>query len=93
MSKEPIQVIVRTETVEFSFDGTRYTGHDGETVAAALLRQGIIQLRDAPNKTTARGMFCVMGICQECVIEINGKRKEACRTPISSGLIIEKVKY
>ncbi len=93
MSKEPAPPIVRTEIVEFSFDGRKFSGHQGETVAVALLRQGIIQLRDAPNTPAARGMFCVMGICQECVIEINGKRKEACRVPISSGLIIDKVKY
>ena len=93
MSKEPVQPIIRTESVEFSFDGKSYAGHKGETVAAALLRQGILQLRDAPNSTTPRGMFCVMGICQECVVEINGKRKEACRTAIAPGLVIDKVKY
>ena len=83
--------ILRSKEISFIFDGVSVTGHDGETVAAALLRAGITHLRNAPNSGTPRGMFCIMGACQECVIEIDGRKVEACRTTISEGLVIRRV--
>ena len=83
----------RTQKVTFSFDGVSVTGFYGESIAAALLRQGIKTIRNAPNSATPRGVFCAMGLCQECVVQINGRRLEACRTPINEGLIVEKITY
>ncbi|MEZ5756884.1 MAG: (2Fe-2S)-binding protein [Emcibacteraceae bacterium] len=83
--------ILRSKEISFIFDGVSITGHDGETVAAALLRAGITHLRNAPNSDTPRGMFCIMGACQECVVEIDGQKVEACRTTITEGLVIRRV--
>ncbi|MCP5382825.1 MAG: (2Fe-2S)-binding protein [Kordiimonadaceae bacterium] len=83
--------ILRSKEISFIFDGANVTAHEGETVAAALLRAGITHLRNAPNSGTPRGMFCIMGACQECVIEIDGRKAEACRTTISEGLVIGRV--
>ena len=82
--------ILRTVEISFEFDGVTVCGHVGETVAAALLRAGITHLRNAPNSGTPRGMFCIMGACQECVIEIDGHKAEACRTVVSEGLVIRR---
>ena len=81
-------MIERSEEISFEFDGKCYPGHAGESIAAALLRAGVTNLRDAPNSNTPRGMFCVMGACQECVVEIAGRKVEACRTEITDGLKI-----
>ena len=83
-------MIVRTEEILFEFDGETYNGFAGESIAAALLRVGVTHLRDAPNSQTPRGMFCVMGVCQEGVVEINQRRVEACRTKVSNGLKIKR---
>lgn len=83
-------MIVRTEEILFEFDGETYNGFAGESIAAALLRVGVTHLRDAPKSQTPRGMFCVMGVCQECVVEINQRRVEACRTKVSNGLKIKR---
>ena len=85
--------IERSKEVTFQFDGKELTGYDGETIAAALLRSGITNLRNAPQNGGARGMFCVMGVCQECVVKVDGKIKESCRTTVSEGLIVERVRY
>ena len=84
-------MIERSREISFQFDGEQISGFEGESIAASLLRAGIIHLRDAPHSGTPRGMFCVMGICQECVIEIDGKKQEACRTKVRDGLSVNKV--
>lgn len=84
-------MIKRTKKITFEFDGEKIQGHEGESIAVALLRAGITTLRNAPRSNTPRGMFCVMGICQECLIISNGKKSEACRTKIFDGMIIEQV--
>lgn len=85
--------IERTREISFQLDGVTVSGYEGETIAAALLRAGITNIRNAPNSDGARGMFCVMGVCQECVVKVNGKTIEACRTEITDGLAVERVQY
>lgn len=93
MTAETFQQIERTREVLFEFDGVKYTGFEGESIAAALLRVGIIHIRNAPNTGAPRGIFCVMGVCQECVVEIDGKKLEACRTSVTEGLVVSKASY
>jgi sarcosine oxidase subunit alpha len=79
-------------TVNFTFDGERLTAAEGETVAAALYAQGRRTLRINRDDGGARGAFCFMGVCQECVVLIEGRQTEACRTRISDGLVVETVR-
>jgi|TARA_B110000091_G_scaffold207343_1_gene245410 predicted molibdopterin-dependent oxidoreductase YjgC len=81
-------LIERTSVVEFSFDGHVIAGHEGETVLAALLRAGIKHLRNAPVDTAPRGAFCCMGLCQECVVQVDGVSIESCRQKVSQGLAV-----
>ena len=83
----------RTEKVIFLFEGQFISGFKGETIGSALLRHDKLHLRDAPGTNTPRGMFCGMGICQECVVDVGGKLVEACRTPIHEGVTVKKVKH
>jgi predicted molibdopterin-dependent oxidoreductase YjgC len=83
--------IQRSPRVTFYFAGRPVQGHEGESVAAALYAAGIRHLRDAPRDGAPRGMFCAMGICQECVVEIDGHRLEACRASVTAGLDVKQV--
>lgn len=74
--------------VQFRFDGRVYLAEAGDTIAAALLRAGVRQLRRAPSGGAPRGLFCCMGICQECVVEVDGIHREACRTPVTAGMVV-----
>jgi predicted molibdopterin-dependent oxidoreductase YjgC len=85
-------MIKRTAEITFQFDGKTFAAFDGETISAALLRVGKYKIRSAPNETP-RGIFCGMGVCQECVVEVNGKKTEACRTKLTDGLIVRKVSH
>lgn len=61
--------ISRGPQVTFRIDGQAITAHAGETVAAALLASGLRRLRTSPGGG-GRGLFCAMGVCQECVVEM-----------------------
>lgn len=81
-----------TRTVSFRFDGETLTASEGETLAAALYAQGRRTLRISRDDGGPRGAFCFMGVCQECVVSIDGKVTEACRTPVQDGLVVESVR-
>jgi predicted molibdopterin-dependent oxidoreductase YjgC len=84
--------VERSERVAFTFDGARLTGHIGESVAAALLANGIRALRNSRRDREARGAFCLMGTCQECVVEIDGHPIESCRATVSAGLCVTSLR-
>jgi len=77
--------------VTFSFDGVPVTGFAGEMVAAALLGAGIRALGRNPVDGAPRGLFCAMGVCQECVVLVDGTAVEACRTPVREGMVVRRV--
>lgn len=83
-------LITRSAQVAFTFDGQAVTGFEGESLTAALNRAGIFHLRDAPNGAPPRGAFCCMGMCQECVVRIQGRIVEACRVLVATGLEVER---
>ncbi|MFZ4286597.1 2Fe-2S iron-sulfur cluster-binding protein [Variovorax sp. HJSM1_2] len=37
----------------------------------------------------ARAPFCGMGICQECRVNIDGRRRLACQTRCADGMVVE----
>ena len=78
----------RGAAVEFRFDGHVVTAYEGESVACALFAAGIRTLRRSPRTGSARGMFCLMGSCQECVVSIDGCRVAACQEPARAGLAV-----
>ena len=81
----------RAATVWFFFDGQPASARVGESVAAALFASGMKTLRTSPRECAPRGMFCLMGSCQECLVMVDGRRVLACRTAVADGMRVEKV--
>ena len=84
-----VKETARREKIAINVDGRRIIAYRGESVAAALLAAGIVQLRTSPRNGEPRGAFCFMGSCQECLISIDGKRHLACQTPVAEGLSVK----
>lgn len=84
--------IRRAPLVKFTFDGREMDGHDGEMILSALLRGGVVHLRDAPNDGAPRGAFCATGLCQECVVRIEGGIVESCRAVVRAGLDVTSLR-
>jgi aerobic-type carbon monoxide dehydrogenase small subunit (CoxS/CutS family) len=79
--------------VDFTFDGALVVGHEGESLAVALMRAGYLHLRDAPEDGGARGAFCCMGLCQECVVRIDGAAVESCCRTVTQGLEVTSLRH
>jgi thioredoxin reductase len=74
--------------IEIEFEGRRLQAQPGESLAATLTVHGILALRTTRN-AAERGMFCGMGVCQDCLVEIDGKPEQrACMTKIDRPLSV-----
>lgn len=74
----------------FTFDGKPLTGRAGDTVAAALLANGIVACRETPVSATPRAPYCLMGVCFDCLVVIDGiGNRQGCLVPLADGMRIE----
>lgn len=79
--------------VDITFDGRRIPALVGESLAAALVAAGVLDLRGAKDGTR-RGVFCGMGVCQECLVTVDGVRgARACMTAVRPGMVLESQPY
>lgn len=80
-----------TPMVSFSFEGTIFHTRLGDTVAVALLASGHQVFRQTPISGTARGPYCMMGVCFECLVEIDGiSNVQACMIELRDGMHIKR---
>ncbi len=87
----PVHRIDRSKTfpVTFDFEGEIITAQKGDSVAAALLANGHKIFRTTPISGATRGPLCMMGICFECLVEIDGKgNQQACMREVQEGMRI-----
>ncbi len=75
--------------VDVEVDGERVSARAGESVAAALLNAGRVPLRHTPISGAPRAPVCMMGVCFECLVEIDGMPNvQACMVPVRRGMRI-----
>ena len=61
----------------------------GQTIAAALWRAGIVSWRYTRSSGKARGVFCGIGVCFDCLVTVNGRpNQRACLTPARPGDLV-----
>lgn len=75
--------------VRFTWNGRTLTGRQGDSVASALLVAGVETTKISAVSGAARGPYCMMGVCFECLVEIDGvPNRQACLTPIADGMSV-----
>lgn len=63
----------------------------GDTVAAVLLAAGIVPTRTTPVSGAPRAPYCLMGVCFDCLVEIDGSpNRQACMVPVADGMNIRR---
>ena len=76
-----------------NFEGEQVAARAGESVAAALTAHGIRGFR-VTRSTAERGVFCGMGVCQDCLVEVDGvPGKRACMTVVDRPLSIRRQRH
>ena len=79
------------EVIAFDFEGMAFEAHAGDSVAAALLANGVLVLRTTPISGAPRGPWCLIGNCHECLVEIDGEpNRQACMTEARAGMRVRR---
>ena len=78
------------KTINISINGRKLQAPEGTTVAAAALSNGLRFTRTTPVSGANRAPYCMMGVCFECLMVIDGKaNQKACATFVREGMCIE----
>ncbi|WP_353200042.1 FAD-dependent oxidoreductase [Sandarakinorhabdus sp.] len=81
------------DLVQISFEGEPILARAGESVAAALTAHGIRGLRTTRSDAD-RGLFCGMGVCQDCLVDIDGApNRRACMTSVAPAMTIRRQRH
>ena len=77
--------------VTLTFDNESLSVPAGLSVAAALLLKGAGPFRTTPVSQSPRAPYCMMGVCFECLVEVDGKpSRQACLTTVCDGMVIRR---
>jgi predicted molibdopterin-dependent oxidoreductase YjgC len=83
----PLPGVERGEQIRITVDGRPVDCYVGESVAAAMIAErGDLTLRRTGDGEP-RGLFCGMGVCFECLVEVDGSANtRACMTWVADGM-------
>jgi predicted molibdopterin-dependent oxidoreductase YjgC len=71
-------------------DGEPRVAYLGESVAAALMCDDDLELRST-STGAARGVFCGMGVCFDCLVIVDGvPGARACITWVADGMVVDR---
>ena len=63
----------------------------GASAAAALLAAGFASIRQTPVEGCERGPYCMMGVCFDCLAEIDGvANRQSCMIEVRPGMRISR---
>ena len=75
------------DSVEIWVEGQAVIARAGDSVAAAVLAAGLGPTRTTPVSGSPRAPYCMMGVCFECLMEIDGQpNTQGCMTPVADGM-------
>ena len=78
-------------TICLYIDGEACVAKEGELLAAVLLRQPNPLFRKHPVDGSSRAAFCMMGVCFECLVEVDGiPNQQACLLPVEDGMQVNR---
>ncbi|NPC57708.1 (2Fe-2S)-binding protein [Caenimonas soli] len=75
--------------IDIEFDGRPLKVPGQGSMAAVLLAAGVTRFRSTPVSGAPRAPFCMMGVCFECLLEIDGvANRQACLVTVHAGMKI-----
>ena len=78
---------------KINVDGKEVIAYEGEMIATALVASGLKVFRYTSKYKEPRGLFCAIGRCTDCVMEVNGRSNvRTCVTPVEEGMVIKTQK-
>lgn len=80
-----------TPAITVHIDGEPFAVPAGATAAAAMLMHGASSTRTTPVTGAPRAPYCMMGVCFECLLEIDGEpNQQGCLVTVVEGMRIAR---
>ncbi len=86
IKQHPILAIPEPEIIEFFWQDEPLTAHEGETIAAALIANGIHIFGHHHKDGSPLGIFCANGQCSQCMVIADGKPLKSCMELVTRGM-------
>ena len=78
-------------SVQLMIDDEICVAEEDELLAAVLLRQHVRIVRRHPVDGSPRAPFCMMGVCFECLVEVDGiTNQQACMIRVKGGMRVSR---
>ena len=88
-----LEEVKRGAPFTIQVDGEPVTAYQGETLATVILVAGKEMMRKTLKYQSPRSYYCGMGICNDCLVELeDGTKVRACQTLADPCIKIKKYK-
>jgi sarcosine oxidase, subunit alpha len=88
ITSHPILNIPEKDNIKFYWQNQPLMAKVGETIASALIANGIDVFGHHPKDGSPLGIFCANGQCSQCMVLVDGKPIKSCMTKVKSGMHI-----
>jgi D-hydroxyproline dehydrogenase subunit gamma len=83
----PINTATKRPAIDLLVDGRAIKAHEGDTLAMALMNAGVVVFRQTPVSGAPRGPLCLMGVCFDCLVEVDGRQNvQSCMVEARAGM-------
>lgn len=91
ISKHPIFGDAETKKeITLYLGEEKIPAYEGDTIATALWAAGKRVSRYSPKRCEARGLFCAIGQCSDCLMVVDGvPNTRTCITEVKNGMKVE----
>jgi predicted molibdopterin-dependent oxidoreductase YjgC len=85
----PLSTEKPSSTISLTVEGRVIHVRAGENLALALLGAGFRHTRITPVSGSPRAPLCLMGVCFECLVEVDGRpNMQACMLEAREGMSV-----
>lgn len=87
----PILEFEKGPKVTISFEGNEIECYETDTIVSALSAAGITTLRHNIGTRRPQGLFCAIGKCSSCLMEVDGvPNVRTCITLVKDGMTVAR---
>lgn len=73
VKNHPVLSFSDKKQISFMFDGKEMVGYEGDTIASALVDNGVKVFGYSIKRKRPRGFYCAIGNCASCNMEVDNK--------------------
>ena len=90
VDRHPVIDFNKKKQIPFYYNGKKYYGIQGDSIASALHANGVKVLSKSLRYNLPRGFFCGIGKCSSCLMRVNGvPNVRTCIAPLYEGVKVE----